>query len=561
MPAMDIASLIRGKLASALGAAGIAVSADDISLELPGEIAHGDYATGVALKYAKQAGKNPRALAEELVANLGEVEGVSGIEIAGPGFINFKIAPSALWENLQTGRENPKEWGGTDLNKGKKIMVDYTQPNPFKPFHIGHLMSNATGESISRLLHFSAAKVIRVNYQGDVGLHIGKAIWGLLQLGIEPDNADEIGRAYAHGAKAYESDPVAKTEIDAINKAVYAESDAAINAIYTKGREASLAHFEDLYALLGTKFDDYFFESQVWKDGLDVVREHVGTVFEESDGAVIFPGEKYGLNTRVFITSAGLPTYEGKEMGLIKLKFEKHDPDISIVTTAVEQNNFFAVTTKAAEIIDPSKQGKIKHIAHGMMRLESGKMSSRTGDVITGESLVDDLIEVAKERAAESRADDKEQLARDVAVAAIKFQILKGGTGKDIIFDRERALSVEGDSGPYLQYAYARTCAILEKARDAVITPKFDTKAQPTDVARIIYRFYENVKKAQEELEPHIVATYLIALASAFNSWYAQEQILDGTEEAPHKLAVVDSVRQTLQNGLWLLGIPAPTKM
>lgn len=560
MPAMAITDSIREKLASALVSTGVTVAPEDLSLELPGDISHGDYASGVALKYAKQAGKNPRALAEALVAHMGAIDGISSVEIAGPGFINFKIAPAVLWEHLKIGRENGEEWGGSSLNKGKKILVEYTDPNPFKVFHIGHLMSNTVGESIARLLHFSAAEIQRANYQGDVGPHVAKAIWGVQKLALDPSSVEDLGRAYVEGAHAYEESVDAKAEMDVINAKVYDRSDAEINAIYDIGRATSLAHFEELYALLGTKFDHYFFESVTAPRGAALVKAHPD-VFEESDGAVVYKGEKAGLHTRVFLTSKGLPTYETKDLGLAELKAETWNFDSSITITAQEQAEYFKVVLAAMHEVLPDIAPKIRHVTHGMMRFADGKMSSRTGNVVTGESLITDLIAVAKERAEESRAEDKEQLARDVAVAAIKFQILKGGTGKDIIFDRERALSVEGDSGPYLQYAHARTCAILEKAAGESIVPQFDMNALPTDLVRIVYRFHENVKKAQEELEPHIVATYLISLASAFNSWYAQEQILDGTDQAQHKLAIVDIVRQTLENGIWVLGIPTPKKM
>jgi len=235
--------------------------------------------------------------------------------------------------------------------------------------------------------------------------------------------------------------------------------------------------------------------------------------------------------------------------------------------TGNEINEYFKVLLAAMGEVFPDLASKTKHVSHGMMRLQEGKMSSRTGNVITGESLIEDLTEVARGHAADSRAEDKEKLAQEVAVAAIKFQILKGGTSKDIIFDRERALSVEGDSGPYLQYTHARCHAIMEKAHEQKVKGKFDSallgdlSAAQTGLARLVYRFYETVAHAQEELEPHIVANYLIQVASAFNSWYAQEQILDGTDLAAHKVALTDIVRLTLKNGLWLLGIPTPEKV
>jgi arginyl-tRNA synthetase len=554
---MAVADDIKAALSSALKDAGVSV--EEVALEHPGALSHGDYATGVALAKAKEAGMNPRALAEKLVSTMGSIPGVAKIDIAGPGFINFSLTREAYAEAVEQARTTDM-WGSGSANMGKKIMVEYTDPNPFKEFHIGHLMSNTIGESISRLLQFTGAEVKRANYQGDVGPHVAKAIWGVQKLGVNPDDAKSLGKAYSTGAEAYENDPAAKEAIDVINAKVYDRSDDAINEIYDAGRTASLAHFEDIYATLGTKFDFYFFESKTAPKGIEIVKAHP-EIFEESDGARVYKGEKHGLHTRVFITSKGLPTYETKDLGLVQLKAENYEFDISITITAVEQKEYFKVVLSAMREVLPELAAKVRHISHGLMQLAEGKMSSRKGNVITGESLLADLTESAKERAEESRADDKEKLARDVAVAAIKYQILKQATGKNIIFDREKALSLDGDSGPYLQYAYARSRAIAAKAKEADIVANADQSVMPNTVARLLPRFPEVAARAADLLEPHLVTTYLLELSSAFNAWYAQEQILDGTPAAAHKLALVEAVSRTLKNGLWILGIPAPEKM
>jgi len=550
-------SLIR-VIQTALQSVGVS-AAEKVSLEHPADLKNGDYSSGVALQYAKQAGMAPRSLAEKIVATLGTIDGVAKIEIAGAGFINFYLTPAVLAESLEKARADDM-WGANDNLAGKKMMVEYTDPNPFKEFHIGHLMSNAIGESISRLLQFSGAEVKRANYQGDVGPHVAKAIWGLQKLGLDAGSAATLGQAYTAGAKAYEESPEAKEEIESINTKVYEHSDAAVDALYSAGRAASLAHFEELYAVLGTKFDHYFFESATAPKGREIVRAHPD-VFEQSEGAVVYKGEQDGLHTRVFITSKGLPTYETKELGLAELKSEACEFDTSITVTANEQSDYFEVVLAAMKKVMPAIAQKIVHVSHGMMRFAEGKMSSRTGNVITGESLIADLTEAAKVRAAESRADDAEKLAEAVAVAAIKYQILKQASRKDIIFDRERALSLEGDSGPYLQYAHARAQQIVEKAKEQDVVASVDAKAQPDDLTRLLHRFPEIVEYATSLREPHVLTSYLLEIASAFNSWYAQVHILDGTPASAHKVALADAVRRTLKNGLWILGIPAPERM
>lgn len=556
---MDTAVRIREALARALAGLGFEIAPADVPLEFPADMAHGDYASGVALQHAKAAGMPPRALAEKIVDALGALDGIAKIEVAGPGFINFTLTPGAVSEVLVIARS--EGWGKSDYLVNKQMIFEYTDPNPFKAFHIGHLMSNAIGESLSRLAECQGADVVRANYQGDVGVHVACAIWGIRKLGIHPESADEFGRAYAAGATAYKEDDSAKAEIDVINKKLYDRSDAELNALYDTGRRESLAAFEKLYTILGTKFDRYYFESETAPIGKEIVLQHPET-FVESDGARVFKGEEHGLHTRVFLSSKGLPTYEAKELGLEKLKQDEY-PDAAafVIVTANEVADYFRVVKKAMELVYPAIAAKLAHIAHGLMKLSTGKMSSRTGTVITGESLLHDLAHAAHERAKESRADDLQTLAQDIAVGAIKFQILKGSTSKDIIFDHERALSLEGDSGPYLQYAFARTQAIGEKASAAGIEPRTYAGAVPNAVSRLVVRFPSVAERAAREHAPHHVAQYLLELASAFNSWYAQEQILDGTPAAEHKLALSLAVGNTLKSGLWLLGIPAPEKM
>ena len=563
---MSMPDVLKGAIAAA---AGVSISPNDVPLEHPAELKNGDYSTSVALKYTKESGMPPRALAEKVVAALGTIEGISKIEVAGAGFINFYLAPSALAEAVEEARTEDMPalrslgvggWGKGTLNAGKKIMVEYTDPNPFKEFHIGHLMSNAIGESIARLLQFSGAEVKRANYQGDVGPHVAKAIWGIEKLGLDPNDSAALGKAYTAGSEAYENDVAAKQEIDALNAKVYDRSDAHVNEVYATGRKASLAHFEELYKILGTKFDHYFFESETAPRGVALVQAH-RQVFVQSDGAVVYRGEDDGLHTRVFLTSKGLPTYETKELGLAELKAGTWDFDTSITITAHEQSDYFEVVLAAMKKVLPALAAKITHISHGMMRFADRKMSSRTGNVITGESLLLDLTDAARERAKESRADDVDALAQAVAVAAVKYQILKQASGKDIIFDRERALSLEGDSGPYLQYAHARAQQIVEKAKEQSVTPKVDANATPDNLTRLLHRFPEIVEYATSLREPHLLTNYLLEFAALFNSWYAQVHVLDGTSEAAHKVALVDAVRRTLKNGLWILGIPAPEKM
>lgn len=575
---MNVVRTIREALVRALGEAGVSVQASEVGLEHPADFKNGDYSSNAALTYAKRIKLPPLALAEKILASLGEIPGAARIEIAGPGFINFHLAASMLNETIKQAIAKPDAWGKNDSQKGKHVMVEYTDPNPFKEFHIGHLMSNAIGESISRLIENQGAKVKRANYQGDVGLHVAKAVaaysfqpyeeeFGNLDRfgGSLKDKARLLGQMYAYGDLNYNSEPGGiKDLVDQINKEIYSGNmNAMVSYVYERGCQWSLDYFEEIYKKLGTEFDKncYFFESNTGSFGKKVVEEYP-KVFEKSDGAVVYKGdESKGLHTRVFINSEGLPTYEAKELGLAKMKYDTYPYDTSIVITGNEVNEYFRVLLDAMSKVYPELASKTIHVSHGMMRFAEGKMSSRTGNVISGESLLNELIEVAKVRAAESRADNPAKLAQQVAVAAVKYQILKQGSEKDIIFDRERALSLEGDSGPYLQYAHARAAQVVAKAREQKITPAMDVNTEPAELTRFLHRFPEIVEYSARELEPHLLTTYLTELAGMFNSWYSRVHILDGSENSPHKVALAQAVQITLKNGLCLLGIPAPEKM
>jgi arginyl-tRNA synthetase len=554
------------------------IEVSGLVLEHPEDLKNGDYSTNVALTIAKGVERNPKELAEKIVIEINRLNvdrNIEKIEVAGSGFINFHLSRKFFSQSVEEILNKANDFGKNKLLEGKRIMVEYTDPNPFKPFHIGHLMTNAIGESISRIVGFSGAEIKRANYQGDVGLHVAKAIYGLLKneelqgkAGTHTLQASNIGHAYVLGANAYEEDENIKKEIDGINKKIYERSDNKINEIYAWGFDVTMEAFEDIYAMLGTKFDFYFLESAMMDLGREIVKENTGKVFEESDSALVFKAEKYDpkLHTRVFITSQGLPTYETKELGLANEKFRTYpEMDLSIVITANEQIDYMRVVAKAISLIHPEFESKMLHITHGMMRLPSGKMGSRKGNAITGESLINDAREAVFEKMKEREFEEAERdkIVSDVAVAAIKYSILKQNTGGDIIYDFEKALSFEGDSGPYLQYSYTRANSILEKAQKENIIPDFEVAPDEIfEVEKLLYKFPEIVERSVSEYEPHYIANYLIEVARAYNSFYGNNVIVNKVDlNSPYKVALTYAFSFVMKNGLHLLGIEAPKKM
>ncbi|MEK7585451.1 MAG: arginine--tRNA ligase [Patescibacteria group bacterium] len=534
-------------------------------VENPDDATHGDYATNVAMVLGKKLGRKPIELAEELKGKLATKlpPEIARVEVVTPGFINFFLTPAFFNTELSKLFTQGERVGQGGSEAGKKVMVEYTDPNPFKEFHIGHLMSNTIGEAISRLIASQGAEVKHACYQGDVGMHVAKAIWGSLK---QPTTDAAIwGKAYALGSQAYETDELAKKEINEINKKIYDRSDEGVNKIYDAGRQVSLDYFESIYKRLGTKFDYYFFESESGPIGQKLVQENLGKVFEVSDGATIFAGEKYDLHTRVFLNSEGLPTYEAKELGLAKLKGEKYLCDRSIVITGNEVAGYFAVLKKVLELIMPELAEKMRHLPHGMLRLATGKMSSRTGNVITAENLLEEVKTTLAEKMKEREFGDaeREQVAEAVAVGAIKYSILKTSPGRDIIFDLGKSLSYEGDSGPYLQYAYVRATAVLKKGEAEGVKASFGhAPEEVSELAHRLTRFPSIVSRAATLSSPNLLVTYLTELAASWNGYYAVEKIVDSTDPlSPYRLALATLFAKTMRVGLTLLGLPIVERM
>lgn len=592
----------------------------DYTIEHPSSSDHGDYSCNIALILSKKVGKNPLEIAKEVVETISFESKIinqkSQISIAGPGFINFHLSQDWLTSELKSILKS-QNYGYNQTLESKKVMVEYTDPNPFKVFHIGHLYSNAVGESLARVFEAQGAEVKRADFFGDVGMHVAKAIYGLtkdLNLNLsDPKSVDKelkklakkpltqrikiMGQAYAHGATAYKEDKDSQSKIKELNFYIYISAQKlmqkttnyqpqvdykkhlevnsvkleSVYSLYTTGRSWSLDYFETVYDRLGTKFDFYYPESITGEIGYPLVKEYLKKgVFEKSKGAVIFAGSKHGLHDRVFINSLGLPTYECKDLGLAVAKYNDFKYDLSLPVTGNEINEYFQVVLKAVSFINPELAVKNVHIGHGMVRLPEGKMSSRTGKVLGGEWLINE----SKSRLKESYPEMDEKTAEMVAVGAVKYALLKSQISKDTIFNFEESISFEGNSGPYLQYTYARCKSVLAKASRPPSTPLRQgykgqavsgnaQNSEELEVLRILYRFPEIVFKSAQELAPHKIAEYLYDLAQKYNSFYNKRSILEAkTEESKQfRLALTQATAKILKNGLYLMGVKTPERM
>ncbi len=563
------------------------VSIPDFDIDLA-PAGMGDYAVNVAFALAKRLKKSPQDIAQELANELVKIkpDEVEKIEVVG-AYINFFLALSYIQSELQT-IASIKNYGNGTLWQGKKIMVEYTDPNVMKPFHIGHLMSNAIGESIARLYESQKAKVKRADYYSDIGMNVAKAVWGMkeLQDDMPSEDADDItkttflGRAYTHGVENANKNLEIDQKIKDINKKLYEHSDSKWDELYYIGKRWSEEHFETLYKRFGTKFDYYYPESSVYKEGVAFVKKGLEAgVFKQSNGAIIFVGEEYDLHTRVFINAQGLPTYEAKELGLNKIKYDDYQFDQSIVVAASEIDEYFKVVLKAMELVNPEIAKKTTHISHGMMRLPEGKMASRTGNVVTGEELLDQTqkrIRQIIENDTNLTDQEKQDIELNVAVSAIKYSILKQSVGINIVYDIDKSISFQGDSGPYLQYTYARIKSILSKNHKTRIT---EHKSQDTSVQclalntldnkhelgiiKYLLEFPETTTKATENHAPHYVATYVYELCNLVNTYYEQVRILtdENEDRKQARLFMLETTSKIIKQGLHILGIKTVEKI
>jgi arginyl-tRNA synthetase len=544
----------------------------EVQLTRPDE-QFGDYATNVAMQLAKQLGKNPREIAEIIMIQLSEKHIKAAV--AGPGFINITLGYDTLRKEIDSILDQGLSYGKPNTYAGKVVVTEYSDPNPFKVLHAGHLYTSIVGDAISNLIESAGGIVHRVNFGGDVGLHVGKTMWAIVQeLGGEhPKNLAEIpegGRsewmaeAYVKGTNAYEEDEQAKADIIAMNKRVYQlhsddDHESPFAQIYWTCRQWSYDYFNAFYARIGTKFERYYPESETAPIGLQTVREQQEKgIYKESNGAVVFEGEPYGLHTRVFINKEGLPTYEAKDVGLSIKKWNDYHFDESVIITGNDIVEYMKVVLKSIEQFAPNLAQHTTHLTHGNVKLAGGvKMSSRKGNFLRAVDVLD--IAADENEAAQGNRDEAPVLG------AVKYAFLKNRIGADIIFEPKESVNLQGNSGPYLQYAYARAVSITRKALTPGVSKEFDTPADTFDqyeraLVRKLTEYPEILELAVAELMPHHICTYLYELAQTFNRFYEKSRVIGDTRERV-RIQLVMAYTTILKSGLDILRIPTPERM
>jgi len=520
---------------------------------------YGDFAYP-CFNLAKKQNKNPKEIAKELAEKL-KIKFIKKIEAIGP-YINFYVDwPIFTKELFNSINEKYGSW-----NEKETVIMDVFQPNPFKPFHIGHIRNAVLGESIRRILEFCGKKTIAVSYMGDVGTHVARWLWYFNKFykgEIPKENVSKwAGEVYAEATRKVSEKEEYEEEVKEVNKKLDSR-DPEIMRTWKKIKDLCLEDFWKIKKELDVHLDDNFYESEVEGPGREIVQQLVKEGKAKiSEGAPVANLEKYDLGTFLLLKSDETALYSTKDLGLAESKRKKYKFDKSVFIVAAEQDLYFKQLFKTMELFKIPGWNKNVHVSYGLVILKKGKMSSRYGTIILYEDLRDEIIKRVSEIIKDSDIENKEEVIKKVAFSAIKFPMLNIDNKKTITFDWEQSLDFEGKSGPYLQYSYVRAINILKKAQ----LKEYDASLLKEDIEikliKKIAKFPNIIKQTADQYSPNILTNYLFELAQDFNSFYQFLPVLKSEKELKNaRLKLVESVKTVMKSGLYLLGIPIMEKM
>lgn len=609
------------------------ISPEKLSLEHPANPEHGDYSTNIALQIKKKGLPTPLDLANQIVnawRSLGLPDYLAKIEVAKPGFINVWLKGEILSNEIGRVLEEGEKYGSAETLKGKKILLEHTSPNPQTTIMLGHLRNNFLGMAMANILEFLGAKVTKDCIVNDRGVHVCRAMWGYLvfgrkkgglkksellnfkemsdakvkkiiaktdwrplleewtkkkpdwwqpkALGLKPDHTNLIW--YVLGSKAYKLSKKVKEQVEEILLAWEVE-DKQVWQIWRQILDWSAKGYIDTYKRIGSVHNYFWYESKLYKGGKELIDRGLKKgVFRKSEGAIVSNLSEYGLPDTILIKSNGVALYFTFDLNLTLQKRKKFPSDLYIWDIGAEQTLYFKQLFAICEQLGIGKREDYFHLVYALINFKGkGKMATRTGDVVKADEVLDELhqraLEVIKASNQELRGKlakkQLEQLAETVALGAIKYSLLKFGRETTIYFDIDESLALEGNSGPYLQYTYARCQSVLKKAKAEKLTlPKEapapaerDVTGEERNLIRTLYKFPETVQEAKGNFAPNLLCNFLFDLAQKYNLFYNKQSILKAKskELRNFRLALTAAVGQVLKNGLNLLGIVTPERM
>lgn len=574
---MKIAELICAKipdLASELTTEDVAMA-----VEIPADSKMGDYAFP-CFKLAKILRKAPPMIAADIAEAIKEDEMFEDVQQVN-AYVNMFISKKAFTGGLlKDAVSMGSEFGRSTVGEGKPVIVEYSSPNIAKPFHIGHLRSTGIGNSLYKIYDAMGYDVIRINHLGDYGTQFGKMIVAYRKWGNEEDvRRTPIKTLLEYYTKFHveaENDPDLEQEArDTFARLENGEKEEL--ELWKWFREESLKEFTEVYDMLGIEFDSYAGES-FYSDKMPRVLDELKEkgLLKESQGAQVVDLEDKGLGTALITKSDGSTLYITRDIAAAIYRKETYDFYKNIYVVASQQDLHFAQWIEIVEMLGYDWARDCVHVPFGMVSLEEGTMSTREGRVVFLKDVLEGAIEKTREIILEKNVntDNVDETAEMVGIGAVLFQELSNNRIKDYVFKWDRVLNFDGETGPYVQYTYARSASVLRKAGEDVVSAarekavsggldlSYVTGESAYELAKLIYRFPQVVIEAGEKYEPSIVTRHIINVAQAFNKFYHDEQILvDDEEEKLAKLALVISAGLTIKNGLGLLGIKAPERM
>ncbi len=546
-------------------------------IETPKDIKNGDYSFP-CFRLAKELKKAPPIIANEIKEKLdeksNEMPEIEKIEVVG-GYLNFFINKDELTKEILQQVTNIETSEKSKVGNGKNIVIDYSSPNIAKPFHIGHLRSTVIGGALYNIYKYLGYNVTGINHLGDYGTQFGKLIEGYKLWGneynIEKDPINELTKIYIRINEACKQDEQI-LENCRNNFKKLEEGDKYCTEIWEKFRSLSLKEFQKVYDLLGSKFDSWngeAFYSDKMPEIIDIL-DRTGKLIE-SQGAKIIDLEDKGINTPCIIEkSNGSTTYATRDLAAILYRARTYDFDKALYLTSYEQTLHFKQVFEVAKLlgIDEKYTKGLEHVSFGMILLPTGKMSTRGGNVIKLEELLNEAITRAKDVIEQKNPEleNKEEVAKKVGIGAVIFNDLSASRIKDEVFEWDAILNFQGETGPYLQYTYVRTKSVLEKAEYLPKMEEIDTKKLQDEysqnIIKLLYNFENTLIQVTEKNEPSILSRYLIELAKAYSSFYNENKIIVEDKDVQNaRVYLTYVVGKVLKEGANLLGIEMPEKM
>lgn len=551
------------------------IKAEESMIEVPPYPNMGDYSLP-CFNFSKQLKKHPKDIAQEFVRKIALRQPIAKVEVKGP-YLNFFINKAKMAEASISEIKKQKNRYGRTQKKKETVMIEYPSPNTNKPLHLGHVRNMLIGNSVSEILKLNGDKVIRANMNNDRGIHICKSMLAYKKFGKgrKPDKKKEktdhfVGDFYVRFNEEAKRNPKFEEEAKEM-LAKWEKGDKETVKLWKLMNTWAYEGFEETYEKLGVMFDKYYYESDYYRKGKDIVMKGLKKKLfrKDKDGAVMVELGRYGLPDKVLLRADGTSIYMTQDLYLAEKKFKDYKLDKSIYVVGSEQEMHFKQLFKILEILGYKWAKKCYHLSHGMVYLPEGRMKSREGTIVDADDLVDEMIEVAKKeilkRDSKIGKTELKKRSEIIGLGALKFFMLKTDAAKDMTYDPEKSISFEGETGPYVQYTYARICSIMKKHGKKLpqkVDYRFLGEKLEEGLIRKISDFPNAVKKAAENYRPSIIANFLIKLCQGFNTFYHEVPVLQAEKDVKEaRLVLIDAVRQVIANGLDLLAIEYVERM